>query len=65
MASIVFGCDDLRREILSYLRKKPFLSCRSCYSMIKWEPWHKGKPEMYGYCSDCLWKGTGPGCDVI
>ena len=33
----VWECDDLRREIFSYLRKEPQLSCIDCKKVLIWD----------------------------
>lgn len=64
MASIVFGCDDLRREILSYLRTDAYSRCNSCRIILQWDPWHPIKrPQLYGYCFQCMW-GPSIGCGI-
>ena len=35
--SEVWLCDDLRKEIFSYLRKKPKLQCIHCYKVLIWD----------------------------
>ena len=34
---IVFSCDDLRREIFSYLRKNPKRNCMKCQKVLVWD----------------------------
>ena len=60
----VWECDDLRREIFSYLRKEPQLSCIDCKKVLIWdkkvEP-HMKIPYLYGkdngyYCIKCWGK---------
>ena len=34
---VVFGCDDLRRYILSFLRKHPKISCAGCGCVCVWD----------------------------
>ena len=33
----VWECDDLRREIFSYLRKEPQMSCVDCEKVLVWD----------------------------
>lgn len=33
----VFTCDDLRREIFSYLRKHPKRKCIKCNKVLLWD----------------------------
>ena len=33
----VFWCDDLRRHILSFLRKKPKIICGGCKCVCVWD----------------------------
>ena len=34
----VFGIEDLRRHIFSYLRSKPYKSCQYCQQVLEWNP---------------------------
>ena len=47
----VWECDDLRREIFSYLRTEPQLSCVDCEKVLVWdinvEPYLR-IPYLYG-----------------
>ena len=33
----VWECDDLRKEIFSYLRKRPILECTHCKKVLIWD----------------------------
>ena len=51
----VWECDDLRREIFSYLRTEPQLSCVDCEKVLVWdinvEPYLR-IPYLYGRDND-------------
>ena len=55
----VFLIDDLRHEILSYLRKEPHIGCVECGKVLFWEPRQKVNTyvRMYNnkyWCAECF-----------
>ena len=36
-SNIVWDCDDLKREIFSYLRKEPKRKCHNCNAVCVWD----------------------------
>ena len=55
----VFLIDDLRHEILSYLRKEPDIGCVECGKVLFWEPGQKVNTfiRMYNskyWCAQCF-----------
>ena len=59
---IVFYCDDLKRHILSFLRKIPKISCAWCNCVCVWDKKVKDYIQVYPYfnsenkhyCMECL-----------
>lgn len=70
MDALVFGNEDLRRYIMSFLRKTPQKVCRSCKDVLVWDKQVKFHISYYdnnGYstCTDCFAKTfNGPGCNI-
>lgn len=58
----VFLCDDLRKHILSFLRKKPKISCAKCQCVCVWDKKVIEYIQVYPfmestnkyYCISCL-----------
>ncbi len=72
---IVFSCNDLRREIFSYLRIHPQKICNVCKDILVWDKrvkyyiettWCITSPK-YCYCKECWSKSFtnyGPPCTI-
>ena len=62
----VFQNDDLRRYILSYLRKEPLVKCAECKCVCAWDS--KVKPYLNrsrNICNECWYVNyNGPGCKI-
>ena len=69
----VWECNDLRREIFSYLRKRPTLECVHCKKVLIWDrkvndyimlTWIYPNPTV-PHCMDCWYANySGPGCII-
>ena len=69
----VWECNDLRREIFSYLRKRPTLECAHCKKVLIWDrkvndyimlTWIYPNPTV-PHCMDCWYANySGPGCII-
>ena len=72
-AQKVFANDDLRRYILSFLRKTPQKICRVCQEVLVWDRQVKFHIQTYldkgkhqALCTECFHKTyNGPGCTVV
>ena len=68
MTTEVFQNDDLRKYILSYLRKEPCVKCAECNCVCVWD--RKVKPYFVlnrsrNICNDCWYANyNGPGCKI-
>ena len=67
----VFENDDLRRYIMSFLRKTPQKICRVCQDVLVWDRQVKFHIQTYrdkdsqALCTECFHKTyNGPGCTV-
>ena len=71
----VFWCDDLRRHILSFLRKKPKIICGGCGCVCVWDKKVKEHIQIFPflhssekhYCIECLgayYTNTNMGCTI-
>lgn len=69
----VWECNDLRKEIFSYLRKTPKLHCIHCYKVLIWDKkvhdyimisWIENSPTV-PTCVGCWYNNyNGPGCII-
>ena len=70
MDAQVFGNEDLRRYIMSFLRKHPQKICRVCNDVLVWDKQVKFHISYYdnnkfSTCTDCFSKSFhGPGCNI-
>lgn len=70
MDAVVFGNDDLRRLIMSFLRKTPQKICRTCGDVLVWDKQTKFHisyydNDNYSTCTECFAKTfNGPGCTI-
>ena len=74
-ATTVFGCNDLRNYIFSYLRTHPEKECFKCKTVLVWDKkrvkqfiqmtWAYKQPTN-SFCLDCLRKDAymGPPCQL-
>ena len=68
MTTEVFQNDDLRRYILSYLRKEPAVKCAECNCVCVWD--RKVKPYFIlnrsrNICNECWYVNyNGTGCKI-
>ena len=65
MDSKVFGIDDLRRYIFSFLRKEPQRTCKECKDVCVWDKRVKyyvvtTNTEPKTLCLECWQKYTDP-----
>lgn len=72
---VVFLCDDLRKEIFSYLRSYPQKTCNTCKDVLVWDKrvkyyiettWYLTAPKNC-YCKECWVKSAnnyGPPCII-
>jgi|TARA_X000000368_G_C22980514_1_gene689699 hypothetical protein len=70
----VFGIDDLRKHIFSFLRSKPHKSCKECNKVLEWNKgikqceyieWTTIDPFCHNCFKDIFTKNfTGPGCCI-
>ena len=64
----VFGNEDLRRNIFSYLRSKAEHQCEVCGAVCVWDVQLVKQYVSDGfetYCGKCYWnQNAGPGCVV-
>ena len=63
----VFGNNDTRRYIFSFLRKNAKKQCQDCGCVCVWDKQVKPYRELNNiiYCSDCCYKNyNGPGCKI-
>jgi len=51
----VFGIDDLRKHIFTFLRAKPHKKCKACQCVLEWD---KGNKK----CDFLEWSSLEPHC---
>lgn len=65
----VFGNEDLRRYIFSFLRKEPQKKCNVCGDVCVWDrtvKYYIAYSDDNVNCTDCWRKNfNGPGCRIV
>ena len=68
MCENVWGCEELRREIFSYLRKEAKIKCFECGEVCVWDKKTRTLYYEYGvntyFCMSCYWKNLLDLCVV-
>lgn len=74
MEELVFGCEDLRRYIFSFLRSKPDKACKECLKVLVWDKkvcdFVSTKRHYYfdiqkgDYCMSCYFKKVNIRCII-
>lgn len=66
--AVVFGNEDLRRTIFSYLRSIPKHECNACGAVCVWDVRLLKQYVSDGFethCAECYWhRNVGPRCVV-